>query len=82
MTAISIAINRGQHGFQLSDFVIAASAPTGSADIEFRFQLQDANSKNLTREDLHIALEAFERFIKQTGFASPAGTWPLSSLGI
>jgi hypothetical protein len=83
MTAVSIAINRGQSGFALSDFVVAASAPTGSADIEFRFQLLDANSVPLTRKDLHLALEAFERFIKQQGFQSPAGTYPyVSSLGI
>ena len=83
MTAVSIAINRGQSGFALSDFVIAASAPTGSADIEFRFQILDANSKALTREDLHLALDAFQRWLKQTGFQSPAGTFPYtSSLGI
>lgn len=83
MTAVSVAINRGQMGFALSDFVIAASAPTGSADIEFRFQLLDANSHTITREDLHNALEAFERFIKQQGYQSPAGTFPYApGLGI
>ena len=83
MTAVSIAINRGQAGVKLSDFAIAASAPTGSADIELRFQILDANSHALTREDIHLALLAFERFIKQQGLQSPAGTFPyVSSLGI
>ena len=83
MTAVSVAINRGQAGVKLSDFSIAASAPTGSADIELRFQLLDANSVALTREDIHLALQAFERIIKQTGFQSPAGTYPyFPGLGI
>ncbi len=82
MTAVSVAINRGLHGFKISDFTIAASAPTGSADIELRYQLLDANSKALTREDVHIALEAFERIIKEQGLQSPAGTFILPGLGV
>ena len=83
MTAVSIAINRGQAGVKLSDFAVAASAPTGSADIELRFQLLDANSKPLTRLDIELALEAFERFLVQQGLQSPAGTFPYApGLGI
>ena len=83
MTAVSIASNRGQAGVKLSDFSVAASAPTGSADIELRFQLLDANSKPLTRLDIELALEAFERFLVQQGLQSPAGTFPYApGLGI
>jgi hypothetical protein len=83
MTAVSIAINRGQAGVKLSDFSVAASAPTGSADIELRFQLLDANSKALTREDIRLAMLAIERFLVQQGLQSPAGTFPYASgLGI
>ena len=83
MTAVSIAINRGQAGVKLSDFSVAASAPTGSADIELRFQLLDANSKALTREDIRLAMMAIERFLIQQGLQSPAGTFPYApGLGI
>jgi len=82
MTAVSIAINRGQHGFALSNFVIAASSPTGAADIELRYQLLDANSKPLTREGVHIAIAAFQRLIKQTDMQSPAGAFTLPRLGV
>jgi hypothetical protein len=76
MAAVSLALNRGQSGFALSDFVVGTSAPTGSADIELRLQLLDANNNPLTRTDIHLAIEAFSRFIKQQGFQSPAGTFP------
>jgi hypothetical protein len=36
MTAVSIAMLRGQDGFKFSDFTIGTSAPTSSYDIELR----------------------------------------------
>ncbi len=82
MTAVTISLTRGQMGFKLSDFTIAASAPVSGQEIELRYQLLDANSAALTREDVHNALEAFERLIKEQGLQSPAGTFTLPGLGI
>jgi hypothetical protein len=64
MAAISLSINRGTGGFKISDITVGTSAP-GTGDIELRFNTQDTNSVNLTRKDLFIALEAFERAFEQ-----------------
>ena len=83
MTAVSIGLTRGLAGVKLSDFAVAASAPTAGSDIEIRFQLLDTNSKPLTREDIRLAMMAFERFLIQQGAQSPAGTFPYApGLGI
>ena len=83
MTAVSIGLTRGLAGVQLSDFAVAASAPTAGSDIEIRFQLLDTHSKPLTREDIRLAMMAFERFLIQQGLQSPALTFPYApGLGI
>ena len=56
MTAVSFSISRGQAGSQISDFTVGTSAP-GSGDIELRFNIHDTNSKNLTRQDVVLALQ-------------------------
>lgn len=63
MTAVSLSISRGQNGLRISDFTVGTSAP-GSGDIELRFNLTDTNAKALTRKDIFVAIEAFERALK------------------
>lgn len=53
-----IAINRGKDGFKNSDFTLGTSSSSGS-DIELRFN----DAVGITKKDLQIALEAFERVI-------------------
>jgi hypothetical protein len=73
MAAISLSISRGVSGSKLTDITIGTSAP-GTADLEFRWNTTDTNSKNLTRKDLILALRAFEHLIESNP-QSPAGTW-------
>lgn len=66
MAAISFSISRGVPGTKISDITVGTSAP-GTGDIELRYNTTDANSKALTRQDIKLALEAFERAIEQGG---------------
>lgn len=58
-----IAINRGFDGFKLEDFTTGTST-SAAADIELRI----ADGASLTRKDVMIALEAFERYIENKDF--------------
>jgi hypothetical protein len=75
MTAVSLSVNRGVDGFTISDVAISNQAPSAN-DIELRFNLQDINSVNLTRED--IVVRAFNAFrtaiLNGQGLAMPAGS--------
>lgn len=66
MTAVSFSINRGVSGTTMTDFTVGTSAP-GAGDIELRYNILDTNSKNLNREDIYMALKAFQRAIEQGG---------------
>jgi hypothetical protein len=66
MTAVSLSISRGVSGTTMTDFTVGTSAP-GSGDIELRYNTTDTNSKNLNREDIYMALKAFQRAIQQGG---------------
>lgn len=66
MAAVSFSISRGQAGSQISDFTVGTSAP-GSGDIELRVNTTDTNAKNLTRQDVVLALKGFIRAIEQGG---------------
>ena len=75
MTAVSLSVNRGVDGFQISDVTVGSSAP-GTGDIELRWNLVDQAGGTLTREDILIrAFRAFYNAIYQgQGLQSPAGT--------
>lgn len=62
MTAVSFSISRGVSGTKMNDITVGTSAP-GAGDIELRYNLTDTNSVNITRENIKIALKAFERAI-------------------
>ena len=66
MTAVSFSINRGVSGTTMTDITVGTSAP-GAGDIELRYNILDTNSKNLNREDIYMALKAFQRAIEQGG---------------
>lgn len=71
MAAVSFSISRGKSGLTPSDITVGTSAP-GAGDVEFRFNLLDTNSAALTRKDLVIALEAFERAVESGQLISNA----------
>jgi hypothetical protein len=58
MTAVSLAISRGQEGTRISDFTVGTTAP-GAGDIQLCFNLLDTNSKALTDLDVIKACRAF-----------------------
>lgn len=57
-----IAINRGKDGFKVADYTFGTSTSAAS-DVELRIADVDANGKALTRKDVIVALEAFERVL-------------------
>jgi hypothetical protein len=76
MTAVSLGVKRGVDGFTISDISISNQAPSGANDIELRFNLLDANSVALTREDVIVrALNAFRTSLLNGSLQSPAGTF-------
>jgi hypothetical protein len=62
-----VGLNRGQEGFNYSDFTTGTS--TGATDVELRV----ADAKNLTKKDVHDILEAFERFFENNQQVNTAG---------
>jgi hypothetical protein len=73
MTAVSFSLKRGVDGFKMSDVTVSALAPNAD-DIEIRFQVLDANSKNMNDLDLVKAAKAFIRWFENNGASSIAIT--------
>lgn len=55
-----IAIDKGKDGFKISDLTFG-TASTPARDIELRIADLDGQGRPMTRKDVLIALEAFER---------------------
>jgi len=64
-----VAVNRGIEGFKYSDFITGTAATTGVNTIELRV----ADAANLTKKDVHNALQAFERFFENAQQVKAAG---------
>jgi hypothetical protein len=87
---------RGVDGFQLvassgptgtgipaaGSFVVGTAAPTSPYDIELRYNTTDQNSVAMTRLNIRLALDAFERILAEQGLQQPAGTYFLPGLGV
>ena len=74
MTAVSFSVARGAAtgGLSISTtgsqtITVGTLAPSASFDIELRWQQVDLNSKNITREDIILALKLFRRAIERNG---------------
>jgi hypothetical protein len=67
MAAISLSINRGNDGFRQDAFTVGVLAP-GANDFEFRYNTTDANAAVITRKDVIVALEAFQRAVESDAF--------------
>jgi hypothetical protein len=63
------AINRGLSGEMFSDFTLGTSS-SSSSDIELRVADADGQGKAMTREDVLLALKAFERLLESTALVS------------
>jgi hypothetical protein len=64
MAAISWTFNRGTEGFKFSDFTTGTNAPS-AGDFELRYNTTDAQSKNVTRKDVILFLQASIRQLEQ-----------------
>lgn len=64
-----VALNRGVPGEKYSDFITGTATTAGTNTIELRV----ADGASLTRKDVHLALEAFERFFQNAQQFSGAG---------
>jgi hypothetical protein len=73
MTAVSFQMQRGVDGFKMSDVTVGAAAPT-SLDFEFRYQVLDANSKNMNDWDIVRAIKAMIRWLETNGTTATAIT--------
>lgn len=63
-----VSLNRGVSGEKSSDFTTGTSS-TSTDSIELRVK----DGASLTRKDVHLALEAFERFFQNAQQFSGAG---------
>jgi len=75
MASVSVSINRGDNGFQVSQLTVGTLA-TNANDIEVRVNLADALGGVVTDKDVKIALEAFIRYF-QTGKNLGGATSPV-----
>jgi len=64
-----VALNQGITGEKYSDFVTGTSSTAGTNQIELRVQ----DAANLTKQDVHLALKAFERFFENAQQVSASG---------
>lgn len=67
MTAVSLSMTRetGGFGMKMSDPTVGSLAPN-AGDVELRFQVLDAQSKNMNDLEIILILKAFIRYL-QTG---------------
>jgi hypothetical protein len=63
-----VSLNRGEQGFDYSDFTTGTGS-TGTDQIELRV----LDGASLTKKDVQIALDAFERFFQNAQQVSTAG---------
>lgn len=63
-----VSLNQGEQGFAYSDFTTGTSS-TSSDQIELRVK----DGASLSKKDVIIALEAFERFFENAQQVSAAG---------
>lgn len=63
-----VSLNRGEQGFASVDFTTGTSSTT-TDNIELRV----GDAANMTKKDVQIALDAFERFFQNAQLVSAAG---------
>lgn len=66
MAAISLSLNHGAFGNNISDFTVGTLAPN-AGDFEVRLNNSDTNSKNISTEEKIRALKAFIRALEAGG---------------
>lgn len=68
MASHYVSLNRGEQGFVDTEFTSGTSSTAGD-DIELRVR----DGASLTKKDVIIALEAFERYFETAKLVSAAG---------
>lgn len=67
MTAVSLSLLRGVDGLRNSDFTVGTNATVAGQDFTFSWNQTDQLSKNITRKDIVLALEACIRAVNTGG---------------
>ena len=67
MSSVSIGIAHGAAGMKMSDFVVGTAAPSGSTDVEVRFNNTDTNGKNVLDHEIVVMLKTIIRQIENGG---------------
>lgn len=67
MSSVSIGLAHGAAGMKMSDYVVGTAAPSGSTDIEVRWNNTDSNSKNVLDHEIVVALKNIIRQIEGGG---------------
>lgn len=63
-----VSLTRGEQGFKYNDFTTGTSTTAGDS-----IELRVTDGASLTKKDIIIALEAFERFFENAQQVSAAG---------
>lgn len=64
-----IALNRGVPGMKQNDFITGTASTAGTNQIELRI----ADGASLTKQDVVLALKAFERFLETMPWIKASG---------
>lgn len=70
MASISVGIAHGIGGMKFSDYTVGTASPSGSTDIEVRYNTSDSNSKNILRHEVVIALRNIIRLLEGGNIAA------------
>lgn len=65
MASISVGIAHGVGGGKMSDYTVGTAAPSGSTDVEVRYNTTNTNSKNILTHEVVIALRNIIRLLEQ-----------------
>lgn len=68
--SVSIGIAHGVGGMKMSDFVVGTAAPSGSTDVEVRFNNTDSQGKNILDHEIVVMLKTIIRQIEAGGPSS------------
>lgn len=67
MTAVSIATTAPVQAMKISDFTVGTAAPSGSTDMELRFNTTDLQGNAVTRKEVILFCKALIRQLNQRG---------------
>jgi hypothetical protein len=74
MASISIGLLYGIDQAKISDVVVGTASPSGSTDVEIRWNSTDTNSVVRNRKDVILAARALIQALESGNLQTPIGT--------